>query len=163
MKRLACLALALLASPAVAQDRTQVVAGWTIADVGGKPGDDYERSLTFSKTLPGVELTYQPGQNGQGASFVLKFEACNGFTSSSGYQYDDPPVTHLQYATAEIAEAYDDFVARCKAKVTPKAELMKGFAEALATAEKWLADRPFVYPPEEPEQSQEPATAGDRI
>jgi hypothetical protein len=143
----------LAAAPAVAQDRTETVAGWTVADVGGKPGDDVERTLTASRALRDVRLSYDPGQSGSGASYVLKFEACGGFTFSTGFQYDDPPATHLQNARAEIAESYADFAKRCKAKFTPEAELMQGFGEALATAEKWLADRPFVYPPDEPATS----------
>ncbi len=55
---------------------------------------------------------------------------------------------------AEIAESYADFEPSCKEKYTSQAELMQGFAQALATAEKWLADRPFVYPPDEPDTDQ---------
>ncbi len=74
-----------------AADRHEVVAGWTLDDVGSKPGDDSDRNVTMRKSIPEVDLTYAAGQGADGGSIQMKFKRCLGLSYGSGFGFDDPP------------------------------------------------------------------------
>jgi hypothetical protein len=126
----------------------QTIGGWKLADVGSQPGDDSERSITATKELATVSMTYRPGENGEGASIQIEFKPCNGSSNSSGFDFGNPPEDHLKIVTEEVAEAYSDFAKDCKTAPESQATLMQDFPQALATLEGWLKAKPFVYPPE---------------
>jgi hypothetical protein len=139
-----------MAPAAQAADRHAVVAGWTLDDIGGKPGDDSDRSVTMRKTLPNiVSLAYSPSQGGSGGSIQLNFKRCQGLSYGSGFGLDDPPSSHAAQVRRQIAEAFAEFAQSCPAKDQGEAQLMQGFDEAFRTIEAWVAARPFVFPREE--------------
>jgi hypothetical protein len=121
------------------------VGGWKLSDVGSMPGDDSERSVSMTKALTTVTMTYRPNESGDGASFNLK---CQGADYGGGFDFGNPPEDHVKVVTKELADDYADFAKDCKAKPEAQAVLMQGFPEALATLEGWLEAKPFVYPPE---------------
>jgi hypothetical protein len=142
--------LATLTPSARAADRHAVVAGWTLDDVGGKPGDDSDRSVTMRRALQDiVSLVYAPSQGGSGGNIQLSFKRCHGLSYGSGFGFDDPPSTHATQVRRQIAEAFSEFAQNCPAKDQGEAKLMEGFDEAFRTIEAWVAARPFVFPREE--------------
>jgi hypothetical protein len=143
--------IALLA-PAVAQaaDRHAVVAGWTLDDVGGKPGDDSDRNVTMRKTVQDVvSLVYAPGQGGNSGSIQLTFKRCQGLSYGSGFGFDGQPSTYAAQVRRQVAEAFAEFAQNCPAKDQGQAKLMEGFDVAFRALETWVATRPFVFPREE--------------
>src|SRR4051812_41751721 len=89
---------------APAADRHAVAAGWTLDDVGGKPGDGGDRNVTMRKTLTDiVDLVYAPSQGGSGGSIQLSFKRCHGLSYSSGFGFDDPPSSHAAQVGRQIA------------------------------------------------------------
>ena len=169
MKRLATAFTAILGSIlfstlALAADRTQQVAGWTLEDIGSRPGDDTDRTVDMKKSVAGIDVTYTPGAT-SGASVVVKFAArCKDFTFSSGFQFDDPPADRAATVKAEISEAFDDYRKDCPIKDGADVKIMEGFDEAFRTIDKWVADKPFTFPPEpatppEPNGEEQPAPA----
>jgi hypothetical protein len=127
---------------------TATVGGWKLADVGSMPGDDSERSITVTKELATVSMTYRPGENGEGASTQIEFKPCNGSSNGSGFDFGTPPEDHLKVITEQVTEADSDFAKDCKKAPEAQAVLMQDFPEALKTVEQWMHDKPFVYPPE---------------
>ena len=132
-----------------AADRHEVVAGWTLDDVGGKPGDDSDRNVTMRKSVAEVDLTYSPGQGANGGSIQMKFKRCLGLSYGSGFGFDDPPPDHATQVRRQIAEAFADFARNCPAKDQGETRLMAGFDEAFRMIESWVKARPFVFPREE--------------
>jgi hypothetical protein len=135
---------------------TATIGGWKLADIGSMPGDDSERSITATKELATVSMTYRPGENGEGASTQIEFKPCNGASNGSGFDFGNPPEDHLKVITEQVTEAYADFAKDCKTAPESQAVLMQDFPEALKTVEQWMHDKPFVYPPESPSSKQEP-------
>ena len=152
LRRFTLLALALVVAERAMGDplpeRSQTVAGWTLSDTGGRPGDDIERVLHMTRQAPGVTMTYTPGANGENASIRLQFTRCNGQDYGSGFDFGNPPGDHAKVIRDEVHEAYADFAKTCHTPPADEAVLLAGFDEALKTIEQWLAARPFVYPPE---------------
>ena len=145
-------ALALGSAAARAADRHEVVAGWTLDDVGGKPGDDSDRSVSMRKSLPQVTLSYSPGESGSSGSIQVKFNRCRGLSYGSGFTFDDPPSSHAAQVRKQIDEAFADFAESCRGGDQDKAALMQGFDQAFQAIEAWMKERPFVYPPDQPGQ-----------
>jgi len=143
--------IAVLAPAAArAADRHAVVAGWTLDDVGGKPGDDSNRSVTMRKEVDKVvSLVYAPSQGGSGGSIQLNFKRCQGLSYGSGFGFDGQPSTYAAQVRRQIAEAFAEFAQNCPAKDQGEAKLMEGFDEAYRTIEAWVAARPFTFPREE--------------
>jgi len=131
-------------------DRHAVVAGWTLDDVGGKPGDDSNRNVTMRKEIDKVvSLVYAPSQGGSGGSIQLSFRRCQGLSYGSGFGFDGQPSTYASQVRRQIAEAFAEFAQNCPAKDQGEAKLMEGFDEAYRTIEAWVAARPFIFPREE--------------
>ena len=126
--------------------RVQTFGGWKLEDRGSMPGDDSERSITLSKALQTVSMVYSPSESGEGASTQIEFKPCKGSRNSSGFDFGNPPEDHLKVINEQVAEAYSDFAKDCKTAPEPQAALMQDFPQALATLERWLKEKPFVYP-----------------
>jgi opacity protein-like surface antigen len=144
-------ALIALLFPAAAQaaDRHEVVAGWTLDDVGGRPGDDSDRSVTMRKSLDDVSLIYAPSESGGGGSIQLNFKRCQGLSYGSGFGFEGQPSTYAAQVRSRIAEAFAEFAQSCPGKDQGEAKLMAGFDQAFHTLEAWVAARPFKFPREE--------------
>ena len=156
-------AIAVLA-PGVARaaDFHELVAGWSLDDVGSKPGDDSNRTVAMRKSLADVSLTYSPGERNSSGSIQIKFTRCQGLSYGSGFGFDDPRPDHATQVRRQIAEAFAEFAVSCPAKDQGEARLMAGFDEAFRKIESWVTARPFVYPREElPDTTPDgPATPG---
>ena len=133
---------------AAAQNRAEQIAGWVLFDTGGKPGDDSDRAVSLSRSVPGVDLIYRPSESNAGASIQVKFSGCAGLNLSSGFGFDDPPADREKQVRGQIHEAFADFARSCPSRPGGEATLMAGFAQAFAAVDKLMADRPFTYPPE---------------
>ncbi len=165
--RAAILAAGLISAlaPAMARaaDRHAVIAGWTLDDVGGKPGDDGNRNVTMRKDVDKVvSLTYAPMPGGNGGSIQLNFKRCYGLSYGSGFGFEGQPSSYAAQVRGRIAEAFAEFAQNCPAKDQGEKALMAGFDEAFRTIEAWVAARPFVFPREElpptiPDDSDTPA------
>ena len=123
----------------------QTVGGWKLVDKGGLPGDDSERTVTMTKALATVTMTYQPSAGSDGASISLN---CVGASYGGGFDFGNPPEDHLKVVNKEMADDYADFAKDCKGKPETLAVVMQDFPDALKTLEQWLAAKPFVYPPD---------------
>lgn len=144
-------ALFALSASALAQDRTERIGDWTLEDVGRKPGNDVDRSVTIQKSVPNVELTYRPSESNMGGSLQIRFSDCRGLNLSSGFSLDDPPSDRAKQVREEIHEAFTDFAKDCPAVAARESGLMAGFGPAFAAVEKLMIDRPYVYPKDEEE------------
>jgi hypothetical protein len=144
------LVAALAPAAARAADRHAVVAGWTLDDVGGKPGDDSDRNVTMRKEIDKVvSLVYAPSQGGSGGSIQLNFKRCYGLSYGAGFGFEGQPSTYAAQVRSRIAEAFAEFAQNCPAKDQGEKQLMDGFDEAFRTIEAWVAARPFKFPREE--------------
>ena len=147
----AALAIALLATAAQAADVSRVVAGWTLADTGGKPGHDDDRSLSIDRTADAAEIRYTPNgrspENGIVAVFVASFPGCNGGNTALGVNFDGA-ASREKAVRDTVHGVFADYAKTCKLPAGTEDAMMKGFTEAFAAVEKQLQDHPFTYPPE---------------
>ena len=132
----------------VAQDSAIDVAGWKLTDVGHKPGDDSDRTVTIEKAIPEVDLFYHPSETNTGGSISASFKGCKGLSYNSGFGFDDPPADRAAAVRKEVDEAFAEFAKSCPVKPDAEARLMAGFAEAFAAVDKLMTDKPNVYPKE---------------
>ncbi|MDO7841181.1 hypothetical protein [Sphingomonas immobilis] len=152
MRRIvATLAIALLASGAHATDVSRTVAGWTLADAGGKPGDDGDRSLSIDRTTDAAEVRYTPNgrspENGIVAVFVASFPGCTGGNTAMGVNFDGAAAREKAVRDT-VHTVFAGYAKTCKLPADTEIGTMKGFTEAFAAVEKQLHDHPFTYPPE---------------
>jgi hypothetical protein len=134
-----------------AEDSLTQVAGWNLADVGHKPGDDSDRLVTIEKVIPEIDLIYRPSESNTGGSIQAEFKplkGCKGLSYNSGFQFDDPPADRAAEVRKQVDEAFADFAKTCRIDPNAKTTLMAGFAEAFAAVDKLMTDKPNVYPPE---------------
>ena len=140
------------AAIAVAQDSSTIVAGWSLADVGHKPGDDSDRLVSIEKVLPEIDLIYRPSESNTGGSIQAEFKSqgrCAGLSLSSGFDFDAPPADRATQVRKEVHDAFVDFLKTCPtAKPDVETTLMVGFGEAFAAVNKLMIDKPNVYPKE---------------
>ncbi|MEN2791719.1 hypothetical protein ABC974_18960 [Sphingomonas oligophenolica] len=140
------------ATIALAQDSAINVAGWNLADVGHKPGDDSNRLVSIEKALPEIDLIYRPSESNTGGSIQAEFKPqnnCAGMSVSSGFDFDLPPADRAAQVRKEVHEAFADFAKTCRmARPDMEATLMAGFSEAFAAVDKLMVDKPNVYPKE---------------
>lgn len=160
MKLVVLLSLAILsvggAGAASAQtppslERTQQVGGWTVSDLGAKPGDDSEREVRLARSLEDLDFVLHRGSP-DGAGLTIKFARCEGLTWNSGLSLEGGIPARVAQIRDEIHDAFKDFAKRCPPKPGEEAALLEGFDAADALAETWIHDRPFVYPPEDAEK-----------
>ena len=140
------------AAIAVAQDSATNVAGWNLADVGHKPGDDSNRLVSIEKVLPEIDLIYRPSESNTGGSIQAEFKPqgkCSGMNLSSGFDFDAPPADRATEVRKQIHDGFVDFAKNCPAaKADVETTLMAGFGEAFAAVDKLMVDKPNVYPKE---------------
>ena len=151
MRRIAAaVAIVLLASAAQA-DMSRVVAGWTLTDKGGKPGDDADRSLSIGRQTDDYEVRYTPNgrspENGIVAVFVASFPGCTGGNTAIGVNFDGAASREAAVRNT-VHGIVGDYAKTCKLPEGMEAAAMTGFSEAFAAVEKQLHDHPFTYPPE---------------
>jgi hypothetical protein len=130
-----------------ALDRTQQVGGWTVSDLGGKPGDDSDRDVKLSRSIENVDL-YLHRTDHDGAGLTVTFSRCEGLTANSGFSVEGAIPARVAKVKDEIHDAFKDFAKTCPPKAGEEAALLEGFDEADRLLETWLHDRPFTYPPE---------------
>ena len=134
-------------APAGPLERTQQVGGWTVSDLGARPGDDSEREVRLARRLETVDFVlHRSDQNGAGVT--IRFSRCNGLTWNSGFSLEGPIPARAAQVKDEIRDAFKDFAKACPPKAGEEAALLEGFDEADGLAETWIHDRPFTYPPE---------------
>ncbi len=139
-----------LGAAAPAQDSRVEVAGWSLADVGHKPGDDSDRLVTIEKAIPEVDLIYRPSESNTGGSIQAEFrplKGCKGLSYGSGFDFGDPPADRAGEVRKQVHEAFADFARTCPIRPDAEAALMAGFAEAFAAVDQLMTDKPNVYPP----------------
>ena len=140
------------AAMAIAQDSSTIIAGWSLADVGHKPGDDSDRLVSIEKVLPEIDLIYRPSESNTGGSIQAEFKPegkCAGLSLSSGFDFDAPPADRATQVRKKVHDAFVDFLNSCPAaKPDVETELMTGFGEAFAAVNKLMIDKPNVYPKE---------------
>jgi hypothetical protein len=140
------------ASPAGALDRTQQVGGWTVSDLGSKPGDDGEREVRLARSLEGVAFVLH--RSGPDSALVaIRFSRCEGLNWNSGFALEGGVPARAAQVKDEIHDAFKDFAKRCPPRprdggAGEEAALLEGFDAADRLAEAWIRDRPFSYPPE---------------
>ncbi len=126
------------------------MAGWKLADVGHKPGDDGDRLVSIEKAIPEIDLIYRPSESNSGGSIQAEFKpqkTCAGLSLSSGFDFYDPPADRAAQVRKEVHEAFADFAKTCPTfKPDIEATLMAGFGEAFAAVDKRMTDKPNVYP-----------------
>ncbi|MGY4397946.1 hypothetical protein ACVWZA_003143 [Sphingomonas sp. UYAg733] len=140
-----------LAANAPAGDSLTQVAGWKLADVGHKAGDDSDRLVTIEKVIPQIDLIYRPSESNTGGSIHAEFKplkGCKGLSYNSGFQFDAPPADRAAEVREQFDEAFADFAKTCPIDPNAATTLMAGFAEAFAAVDKLMTDQPNVYPPE---------------
>jgi hypothetical protein len=151
VKRLLLLGL-FLASPAFAvQDYMAADSGWTISDVGHRPGDDSQRKVVIEKTTPTVHLVYGPNGIGYGGSFRADFPAtkgCRGFQSNVLFLFDTAKGDPATEVREQIHAAFVDSAKRCRKRAAGEVELLSGFDEAFAAVHKRVAEKPYIFPSE---------------
>jgi hypothetical protein len=128
-------------------DRTQQVGGWTVSDLGGKPGDDGDREVRLARSLEGVDFVLHRSSP-DGAGVTIRFSRCDGLTWNSGFSLEGAVSARVAQLKDEIHDAFKDFAKMCPPKPGEAAALLEGFDAADALVETWIHDRPFVYPPE---------------
>lgn len=136
-------------------DHIQQVGGWTVQDVGARPGDDSDRQVSLRRTVEGVAFVlYRTA--GDGAGLVMKFSRCEGLNLNSGFSLEGAIPARAAQIRAEIHEAFQDFSKACPPKAGEEAALVEGLHEADLVIETWMRDRPFTYPPEKPSPPRAP-------
>lgn len=140
----------LCAGASLAQDSAINVAGWNLADVGHKPGDDSDRLVSIEKDIAQVDFIYRPSESNTGGSIQATFrdKSCSGLNLSSGFDLPDAPAERLAAVHKEIDEAYADFAKGCRKAVSDEATLLQGFDEAFAAVDTLMKAKPNVYPPQ---------------
>ena len=134
----------------MAQDSLVEIAGWKMADVGHKPGDDSDRLVTIEKAIPEIDLIYRPSESNTAGSIQAEFKpinGCKGLSYNSGFDFGDPPADRATEVRKQIHEAFGDFAKTCAIKPGTEAALMAGFDQAFAAVDKLMTDKPNVYPP----------------
>jgi hypothetical protein len=132
--------MALLASlgvAAMAQGRSEVVAGWTLADPATAVDNGSNTVAQISKTASGVTVTYVTFAKGEGGSVSTDFPAtksCRDQWFGARLIFDDPAVKPADVVRREIHDAFLKFAAKCGAAPVTEAALMAGFGEAFAAA-----------------------------
>jgi hypothetical protein len=144
--------LFLCAGATAAQDSlVPIAAGWKMADVGHRPGDDSDRLVTIEKVIPEVDLIYRPSESNTAGSIQAEFPAlkgCKPLSYNSGFDFGDPPADRAAEVRKQVHEAFVDFAKTCAVAPATEATLMTGFGEAFAAVDKLMTDKPNVYPPE---------------
>jgi hypothetical protein len=128
-------------------DRTQQVGGWTVSDLGGKPGDDGERVVRLARGIENVDFVLHR-ESQDGAGVTIRFSRCDGLNWNSGFSLEGAIPARVAQVRDEIHDAFKDFAKACPPKAGEEAALLEGFDAADRLAETWIHDRPFVYPPE---------------
>jgi hypothetical protein len=128
-------------------DRTQQVGGWTLSDVGAKPGDDSDRQVNLTREIENVAFVLHRSDQ-DGAGLHIKFSRCDGLTVNSGLQLEGAIPARVAQLRDEIHDAFQDFAKACPVKPGEEAALLEGFDAAARLLETWIHDRPFTYPPE---------------
>ena len=134
--------------PAFAADHNEQVAGWTLSDTGGKPGNDLDREVSMTRKAPGVEIAYKPGP-GRSGTISAKFTGCDSaseYTASLNFRSSEDAVKSVR---EEIAYDFAEFRKICPITADAEGAAMEGFDRAFATVTQWVKDKPFVYPPSE--------------
>ena len=139
---------AVLSAPALAADRAEQVAGWTLSDVGSKPGDDLDREVAMIRKAPGVEIAFRPGP-GRSGSVSAKFEGCEKSSEyTAGLQFKSS-ADAVRSVRDEIGYDFAEFRKECPTVAGTEKAVMEGFDKAFETISQWVKDKPFVYPPSE--------------
>jgi len=134
-------------APAGPLERTQQVGGWTVSDLGAKPGDDSDREVRLARRLETVDFVlHRSDQDGVG--MTIRFSRCDGLTWNAGFSLEGGVAARPAQVKEEIDDAFKDFAKACPPKAGEEAALLEGFDEADRLAETWIHDRPFTYPPE---------------
>jgi hypothetical protein len=135
------------APPTNPLDRTQQLGGWTVSDLGGKPGDDSDREVRLARSIENVDFVlHRSDQDGVG--LTIRFSRCDGLTWNAGFSLEGAIPARVAQVRDEIRDAFRDFAKACPPKAHEAAALLEGFDAADRLAETWIHDRPFVYPPE---------------
>lgn len=137
-----------LTFPVLAADRTEQVAGWTLSDTGGTPGNDLDREVVMVRTTPGVELVYKPGP-GRSGSVSGKFAGCNKSSTFNAHLEFKSSADAIQSVRDEIAYDFAEFRKECAVTADAEKAVMEGFDAAFKAVSQWVQDKPFVYPPNE--------------
>jgi len=128
-------------------DRTQQVGGWTVSDLGARPGDDSDRKVRLARGMEGVDFVlYRSDPDGAGVT--IRFSRCEGLTWESGFSLEGAIPARVAQVKDEIHDAFKDFAKRCPPKAGEEAALLADFDAADALVETWIRERPFRYPPE---------------
>jgi hypothetical protein len=135
-----------LAFPALAADRTEQVAGWTLSDTGGKPGNDLDREVAMVRRASGVELAFKPGP-GRNGTVSAKFAGCEKSSTFSATLSFKSSADAIKSVRDEIAYDFAEFRKECAVTADAEKMTMEGFDAAFGTVMQWVKDRPFVYPP----------------
>ena len=133
--------------PAGALERTQQVGGWTVSDLGARPGDDSDREVRLARSIENVDLVLHRGSQ-DGAGLTIRFHRCDGLTVNSGFSLEGEVPERAAQVKDEIHDAFKDFAKMCPPKAGEEAALLEGFDAAERLAETWIHDRPFTYQPE---------------
>lgn len=145
---LLCLCVTVVSIPAFAADRTEQVAGWTLSDAGGKPGNDLDREVAMMRKAPGVALVYKPGP-GRSGNVSAKFEGCDKTSEyNAGLEFKSS-ADAIKSVRDEIAYSFAEFRKECAVSADAEKAAMEGFDEAFKAVSQWVKDKPFVYPPNE--------------
>src|SRR5881394_3975397 len=98
-----------LSTPALAQDMSVAIAGWTLEDKGGKPGDDADREVAIRKSIAHLRFSYSPTETNTGGSFNIRFDdfpKCEALSFSSGFGFDDPPADRAAAVRKHVHDAF---------------------------------------------------------
>lgn len=134
-------------APAGPLERTQQVGGWTVSDLGAKPGDDSDREVRLARGIENVDFVLHRSDQ-DGAGVTIRFSRCDGLTWNSGFSLEGAIPARVAQVKDEIRDGFKDFAKECPPKAGEEAALLEGFDEADRLAETWIHDRPFTYPPE---------------
>jgi hypothetical protein len=138
--------------PAGPLDRTQQLGGWTVSDLGGKPGDDGDRVVRLARSIENVDFVlHRSDQDGVG--LTIRFSRCGGLTWNAGFSLEGAIPARVAQVRDEIHDAFKDFAKACPPHPGDggggeEAALLAGFDAADGLVETWIHDRPFRYPPE---------------
>jgi hypothetical protein len=158
------LCIAAIPIPAFAADRAEQVSGWTLKDVGGKPGNDLDREVSMERQASGVEIAYKPGP-GRSGTVIAKFAGCERSSEFSASLQFKSSADALKSVREEIAYNFTEFRKECTVAPDSEKGVMQGFDEAFQTVTKWVQDKPFVFPPNgsAPSAVPAPGAPGDTI
>ena len=138
------------AAPPGPLDHIQKVGAWTVSDTGSKPGDDSDRDIRLERSIEDVDL-YVHRSSADGVGLNMHFGRCDTLNLNSGFSLKGDLPARVAKTRAEIHEGFTDFYKNCAPKAGEEEALMDGFDAADRLLETWVHDRPFTYPPEEPE------------